>query len=145
MTTDTTTTPAERLAELVEEYEPQSTDDLPAGDFLSPAVPWLLVEKSHYGTGHWFTLHVSARDALGYHDGQEYAEGWEPVLFVNLYTGEEEQYPSLGALAIAEVTAAGTVDEEIAGVMRRLDIDLTDEDLDAVRAILTNAVENTER
>lgn len=51
---------------------------------------FLLVEQNVGGSDppYWATTHKSRAAAAKYHDGQEYAEDWCPVLLYDLDTGE---------------------------------------------------------
>ena len=117
ISTDTTTTgpvaeftPVERLARLVEKYEP-SEDVIPDEDGLDPATyvaenPLLFVVVSRTGERPWLSLHPCMESAAECWASEECPEYWEPRLLIDLRTGAEFVAAEHSSVSF---TPAGTV------------------------------------
>lgn len=70
----------ERLDKLINEYEPMDTDGL---------IPekWLLIERSGDGS-YYFTVHLTIDAASMYWAEQEQPGDWDPVILMDLDTGQ---------------------------------------------------------
>lgn len=84
----------ERTRVMVSLYQRYATPSLQGDLGLATAagIPhrYLLIEKNakSHTPAHWLTGHDSPREASLYHLGQEYAEGWEAFVLVDLDTRE---------------------------------------------------------